>query len=98
MRPPSPPTSPAAGTSWQLAAGEALIHYGADRLTIENLPPSLESDPLLDTNRFAGGTTSLVELQRAAVEKAEKGTGKHLYRPEAAEDNRPTPGGRSPPS
>ncbi len=42
----------------------------SSRLTIENLPPSLESDPLVDSNRFAGGTTSLVELQRAAVEKA----------------------------
>jgi DNA-binding NtrC family response regulator len=41
-----------------------------NRLTIDNLPPTLEADPLLESNRFAGGSTSLVELQRAAVEKA----------------------------
>jgi DNA-binding NtrC family response regulator len=40
------------------------------RLTLDNLPATLESDPLLDHNRLTVSTTSLVELQRAAVEKA----------------------------
>jgi DNA-binding NtrC family response regulator len=39
-------------------------------LTVENLPASLESDPLLESGRFPSGTTSLVALQRSAVEKA----------------------------
>jgi two-component system response regulator HydG len=41
-----------------------------DVLTLQNLPATLESDPLLDQGRFLPATTSLVELQRAAVEKA----------------------------
>jgi len=41
-----------------------------DTLTIENLPASLEIDPLLESGRISSGTTSLVELQRSAVEKA----------------------------
>lgn len=41
-----------------------------DTLTIENLPASLEIDPLLESGRIPSGTTSLVELQRSAVEKA----------------------------
>jgi DNA-binding NtrC family response regulator len=41
-----------------------------DTLTIENLPASLEIDPLLESGRIAAGTTSLVALQRSAVEKA----------------------------
>ncbi|MCI0362149.1 MAG: sigma-54 dependent transcriptional regulator, partial [Planctomycetaceae bacterium] len=40
------------------------------RLTLENLPATLAVDPLLDHNRVTVSTTSLVELQRAAVEKA----------------------------
>jgi DNA-binding NtrC family response regulator len=40
------------------------------RLTLENLPATLEADPLMDHNRLTVSTTSLVELQRAAVEKA----------------------------
>jgi DNA-binding NtrC family response regulator len=41
-----------------------------DLLTIENLPASLESDPLLESGRIPSGPTSLVALQRSAVEKA----------------------------
>jgi two-component system response regulator HydG len=41
-----------------------------DTLTVENLPHSLEIDPLLESGRFPSGTTSLVALQRSAVEKA----------------------------
>jgi two-component system response regulator HydG len=39
-------------------------------LTIENLPASLESDPLIESGRLGTGPTSLVALQRSAVEKA----------------------------
>jgi DNA-binding NtrC family response regulator len=41
-----------------------------ETLTIENLPASLELDPLLESGRVPSGTTSLVALQRSAVEKA----------------------------
>jgi DNA-binding NtrC family response regulator len=40
------------------------------RLTMESLPATLESDPLLEMNRAAPTPTSLIALQRAAVEKA----------------------------
>jgi DNA-binding NtrC family response regulator len=39
-------------------------------LTLDNLPSSLESDPLLESGRVPSGPTSLVALQRSAVEKA----------------------------
>jgi DNA-binding NtrC family response regulator len=39
-------------------------------LTPDNLPASLEIDPLLESGRFPSGPTSLVALQRSAVEKA----------------------------
>jgi DNA-binding NtrC family response regulator len=39
-------------------------------LTIENLPTSLESDPLLESGRLQQTPTSLVALQRSAVERA----------------------------
>jgi DNA-binding NtrC family response regulator len=42
----------------------------SDNLTLENLPASLEVDPLLESARLLSGTTSLVALQRSAVEKA----------------------------
>jgi len=42
----------------------------SDNLTLENLPASLEIDPLLESGRFGTGPTSLVALQRSAVEKA----------------------------
>jgi DNA-binding NtrC family response regulator len=45
-----------------LAAGQTL--------TIQNLPATLSIDPLLDSGRVTISTTSLVDLQRAAVEKA----------------------------
>jgi DNA-binding NtrC family response regulator len=41
-----------------------------DLLTPENLPASLEIDPLLESGRLSNGPTSLVALQRSAVEKA----------------------------
>jgi DNA-binding NtrC family response regulator len=41
-----------------------------DELTIDNLPASLESDPLIDSGRIAAQPTSLVALQRSAVERA----------------------------
>lgn len=41
-----------------------------DRLTMENLPVTLESDPLLRSSHAAPGSSSLVALQRAAVERA----------------------------
>ncbi len=39
-------------------------------LTLDNIPASLEIDPLLESGRLASGPTSLVALQRSAVEKA----------------------------
>lgn len=42
----------------------------SNTLTLENLPASLELDPLLESGRIQSGTTSLVALQRSAVEKA----------------------------
>jgi len=41
-----------------------------DLLTIDNLPASLEADPLVESGRVSSGPTSLVALQRSAVEKA----------------------------
>jgi DNA-binding NtrC family response regulator len=41
-----------------------------DVLTVENLPASLESDPLLESGRLQQTPTSLVALQRTAVERA----------------------------
>jgi two-component system, NtrC family, response regulator HydG len=41
-----------------------------DTLSLDNLPASLELDPLIDSGRFNQGPTSLVALQRSAVEKA----------------------------
>jgi DNA-binding NtrC family response regulator len=41
-----------------------------NRLTMENLPANLETDPLLTSVHSAPATSSLVALQRAAVEKA----------------------------
>jgi DNA-binding NtrC family response regulator len=50
---------------------ENMVVLGrGDTLTLENLPASLELDPLLESGRIASGTTSLVALQRSAVEKA----------------------------
>ena len=40
------------------------------RLTTENVPATLDADPLLEMNRLDSTPTSLVALQRAAVEKA----------------------------
>jgi DNA-binding NtrC family response regulator len=42
----------------------------SDTLTVENLPASLEVDPLIESGRIQSGATSLVALQRSAVEKA----------------------------
>jgi len=39
-------------------------------LTLDNLPAQLEIDPLIESGRMAAGTTSLVALQRSAVERA----------------------------
>jgi two-component system response regulator HydG len=39
-------------------------------LTLDNLPASLEVDPLIESGRVSIGTTSLVALQRSAVERA----------------------------
>jgi len=47
-----------------------VVLANGTRLTLDNLPATLECDPLLDSNRIAGNSSSLVELQRAAVEKA----------------------------
>jgi DNA-binding NtrC family response regulator len=41
-----------------------------DTLTLENLPASLEIDPLLERGQTSSGPTSLVALQRSAVERA----------------------------
>jgi two-component system, NtrC family, response regulator HydG len=41
-----------------------------DRLTLDNLPSKLSTDPLLDHQRVQISTNSLVELERVAVEKA----------------------------
>jgi DNA-binding NtrC family response regulator len=41
-----------------------------DLLTVDNLPAQLEADPLIDSGRVSSGPTSLVALQRSAVEKA----------------------------
>jgi DNA-binding NtrC family response regulator len=53
------------------------------KLTLENLPTTLESDPLVEMNRAAPTPTSLVALQRAAVEKALAES--HGHRARAAE-------------
>ncbi len=42
----------------------------SDRLTMENLPANLEFDPLLRNGQTLPAASSLVALQRAAVEKA----------------------------
>jgi DNA-binding NtrC family response regulator len=47
-----------------------VVLSSGNRLTLDSLPPTLDTDPLLDSHRFSGSTTSLVDLQRAAVEKA----------------------------
>jgi DNA-binding NtrC family response regulator len=39
-------------------------------LTLDNLPSTLEADPLLESGRISSGPTSLVALQRSAVERA----------------------------
>ena len=50
---------------------ENMVVLGrGDTLTLDNLPASLEIDPLLESGRISSGTTSLVALQRSAVEKA----------------------------
>jgi DNA-binding NtrC family response regulator len=41
-----------------------------NNLTIDNLPAQIEADPLIESGRVPGGTTSLVALQRSAVERA----------------------------
>lgn len=41
-----------------------------NRLTVDNLPAKLSNDPLLDHQRVQISTNSLVDLERAAVEKA----------------------------
>jgi two-component system response regulator HydG len=52
------------------AVENMVVLSRGSRLTCENLPASLEADPLLDTNHSAPPPKSLVALQRAAVEKA----------------------------
>jgi DNA-binding NtrC family response regulator len=47
-----------------------VVLASGQRLTLDNLPATLAVDPLLDTGRVTVPTTSLVDLQRAAVEKA----------------------------
>src|SRR5262249_47236926 len=42
----------------------------SDTLTLDNVPTSLEEDPLLESGRIPSGPTSLVALQRSAVERA----------------------------
>jgi DNA-binding NtrC family response regulator len=50
---------------------ESMVVLAANnKLTLDNLPATLAADPLLDSNRVTVSTTSLVDLQRAAVEKA----------------------------
>jgi DNA-binding NtrC family response regulator len=41
----------------------------SETLTLDNLPSNLEADPLIESGRLGGGT-SLVALQRSAVERA----------------------------
>ncbi|HEX5106148.1 MAG TPA: sigma-54 dependent transcriptional regulator [Pirellulaceae bacterium] len=48
-----------------------VVLTAGNRLTPDNLPPTFDGDPLAVSNRvFPVSTTSLVDLQRAAVEKA----------------------------
>jgi two-component system, NtrC family, response regulator HydG len=47
-----------------------VVLANSPRLTVDSLPANLAADPLLDSNRVTISTTSLVDLQRAAVEKA----------------------------
>jgi DNA-binding NtrC family response regulator len=54
-----------------------------NKLTLENLPARLEADPLLESGRMALPGTSLVALERAAVEKALADS--HGHRTKAAE-------------
>lgn len=41
-----------------------------DKLTVDDLPVTLDIDPLLDSGRISAGSTSLKDVQRAVVEKA----------------------------
>jgi DNA-binding NtrC family response regulator len=52
------------------AVENMVVLARGDRLTCENLPASLEAEPLLDGAHSASTPKSLVALQRAAVEKA----------------------------
>ncbi len=52
------------------AVENMVVLARGERLTCENLPASLDTDPLLHTNHAAPPPKSLVALQRAAVEKA----------------------------
>ncbi len=47
-----------------------VVLASSQRLTLDSLPATLAADPLLDDGRVTISTTSLVDLQRAAVEKA----------------------------
>jgi DNA-binding NtrC family response regulator len=47
-----------------------VVLASGPRLTLDCLPATLAVDPLLDDGRVTISTTSLVDLQRAAVEKA----------------------------
>jgi DNA-binding NtrC family response regulator len=47
-----------------------IVMSSENLLTLENLPAKLSSDPLLESQRVQVSTNSLVELERAAVEKA----------------------------
>lgn len=47
-----------------------IVLAQGNRLTIDNLPPRLSTEPMRDQQRVQISTNSLVDLERAAVEKA----------------------------
>jgi two-component system, NtrC family, response regulator HydG len=57
-----------------------VVMSRGSRLTLDDLPATLESDPLLNEGRISLGGTSLKDVQRAAVEKALAEFGGHRTR------------------
>jgi DNA-binding NtrC family response regulator len=52
------------------AVENMVVLAGGNRLTIDNLPARLSTEPMRDMQRVQISTNSLVDLERAAVEKA----------------------------
>ncbi len=60
---------------------ESMVVLARDsKLTLDDLPATLESDPLLDSQHLLSSRTSLKDIERAAVEKALAEFGGHRSR------------------